>query len=113
MITLADPEGGLRGCNPPLNFHKIVVIRVAVVIYIFSCYFIKQCVFVCVEWCCHWVLLYDRQQIGTAIVHYYFFLPHDKQFVFAIRAKLGLTPKWMLARTPKQVGGAQMVDKVT
>ena len=72
----------------------------------------------CVEWCCHWVLLYDRQKIGTAIVHYYFFSlagPHDKQFVFAIRAKLGLTPKWMLARRPthKQVGGAQMVDKVT
>ena len=42
---------------------------------IFSCYFIKQCVFVCVEWCCHWVLLYDRQKIGTAIVHYYFVLP--------------------------------------
>ena len=34
MVTLADPEGGLRGCNPPLNFHKIVVIRVAVVIYL-------------------------------------------------------------------------------
>ena len=70
----------------------------------------------CVEWCCHWVLLYDRQIIGTAIVHSFFFSlagPHDKQFVFAIRAKLGLTPKWMLARTPKQMSGAQMVDKVT
>ena len=31
--------------------------------------------------------------------------PHEKQFVFAIRAKRGLTPKWMLARTPKQVHG--------
>ena len=52
----------------------------------------------------HRVLLDDRQKIGTAILHYYFFSlagPRDKQFVFAIRAKLGLTPpKWMLARTP-------------
>ena len=58
----------------------------------------------------------ENSNVGTAIVHYYFFSlagPHDKQFVFAIRAKLGLTPKWMLARTPKQVGGAQMVDKLT
>ena len=31
---MADPEGGLPGCNPPLNFHKIVGIRVAVVIYV-------------------------------------------------------------------------------
>ena len=41
----------------------------------------------------HQVLLYDRQQIGTAIVHDCFFFkagPFDKQFVFAIRAKLGL-----------------------
>ena len=33
---------------------------------------------------------------GTAIVHYYFFSlagPRDKQVVFAIRAKLGLTPQ--------------------
>ena len=44
----------------------------------------------------HRVLLYDRQKIGTAIVPYYFFSlagPRDKQFVFAIRAKLGLTPQ--------------------
>ena len=25
---------GCGGCNPPLNFHKLVVIRVAVVIYL-------------------------------------------------------------------------------
>ena len=52
----------------------------------------------------HWVLLYDRQQIPTAIVNIFFSLagPRDKQFVFAIRVKLGLTPKWMLARTPMQ-----------
>ena len=40
---------------------------------------------------------------GTAIVHYYFFSlagPRDKHVVFAIQAKLGLTPKWMFARTP-------------
>ena len=33
---------------------------------------------------------------GTALVHYYFFSlagPRDKQVVFAIRAKLGLTPQ--------------------
>ena len=30
MTALADPEGGLWGCNPPLIFRKIVVIRVAV-----------------------------------------------------------------------------------
>ena len=44
-------------------------------------------------------MLYDRQKIGIAIVHYYFVLlawPLDKQVVFAIREKLGLTPKWML-----------------
>ena len=38
-----------------------------------------------------------------AIVYYYFFSlagPREKQVVFAIRAKLGLTPKWVLARTP-------------
>ena len=29
-----------------------------------------------------------------------------KQFAFAIRAKLGLTPKWMLARTPMPAGRA-------
>ena len=43
----------------------------------------------------HRVLLYDCQKIGTAIVHDYLFLPGGaawKQFVFAIRAKLGLTP---------------------
>ena len=42
----------------------------------------------------HRVLLYHRQKIGTAIVHCYFFSlagPRDKQFVFAIPAKLGLT----------------------
>ena len=50
-------RGGCGGCNPPLNFQKIVVIRVAVASCdIFSCYFIKQSVSVCVEWCCHWVL---------------------------------------------------------
>ena len=43
----------------------------------------------------HQVLLYDRKKIGSAIVHYYIFSlagPRDKQFMFAIRAKLGLTP---------------------
>ena len=30
--ALADPVGGLRGLQPPLNFPKIVVIRVVVVI---------------------------------------------------------------------------------
>ena len=45
--------GGCRGCNPPLIFQKkIVVIRVAVEIDFCSCYFMKQCVFVSVEWCC-------------------------------------------------------------
>ena len=85
--------GGLRELQPPLNFKKKG--HPPGRCDIFSCYFIKQCVFVCVEWCCHWVLLYDRQQIGTAIVHYCFFSlagPLDKQVVFAIRAKLGLTP---------------------
>ena len=68
----------------------------------------------CVEWCCHWVLLYDRQQIGTAIGFFFSLAgPRGKQFAFAIPAKLGLTPKWMWARTLMQVGGAQMVDKVT
>ena len=46
----------------------------------------------------HRVLLYDRQKIGTAIVHYYLFLPGGaawKQFVFAIRAKLGVWPLQM------------------
>ena len=38
--ALADPEGG--GCNPPLNFQKIVVIHVAVGID----FFIKQCLLV-------------------------------------------------------------------
>ena len=49
---------------------------------------------------------------GTALVHYYFFSlagPRDKQVVFAIRAKLGLTPKWMFARTP--MGGCQLSRK--
>ena len=35
-------------------------------------------------------------KIGTVIVHYYFFSlarPRDKQFVFAIQAKLGLIPQ--------------------
>ena len=43
----------------------------------------------------HRVLLFDRQKIGTAIVHFFVSLagPRDKQFVFAIRAKLGLTPQ--------------------
>ena len=44
-------------------------------------------------------------KIGTAIVYYFFFSlagPREKQVMFAIRAKLGLTPppKWVLARTP-------------
>ena len=45
----------------------------------------------------HRVLLYDRQKIGTATVHYYSFSlagprGNFEQFVLAIRAKLGLTP---------------------
>ena len=43
--------GGCGGCNL-LHFPKIVVIRVAVEIDFFSCYFMKQCVFVSVELCC-------------------------------------------------------------
>ena len=61
-------RGGCGGCNPPLNFQKIVVIRVAVVIYLVVTSSNNPCVFVCVEWCCHWVLRYDRPQIGPALV---------------------------------------------
>ena len=52
LVSLADPVGGLRGLQPPpLNFQKNSdhprgrCDR-------FSCYFIKHCVFVFVEWCC-------------------------------------------------------------
>ena len=44
----------------------------------------------------HRVLLYNRQKIGSAIVHYFFFLPGgplDEQFAFANQAKLSLTPQ--------------------
>ena len=44
----------------------------------------------------HRVLVYHCHKIGTAIVNYYFFSlegPRDKQFVFAIPAKLGLIPQ--------------------
>ena len=33
-ITGGSRGGGVAGLQPPLNFHKIVVIRVAVVIYL-------------------------------------------------------------------------------
>ena len=92
-VTTGGSRGGVAGVAtpPPLNFHKIVVIRVAVVIYLVvrPTSSNNPCVFVCVEWCCHWVLHYDRPQIGPALL----FFSRDKQFVFAIRAKLGLTPK--------------------
>ena len=44
----------------------------------------------------HRVLYSTAVKIGTAIDSYYLFSlagPRDKQFVFVIRAKLGLTPK--------------------
>ena len=31
-LALADPVGGCGGCNPPINFQKILVIDVALVI---------------------------------------------------------------------------------
>ena len=34
IAALADPEGGVAGLQPPHNFHKIVVIRMADVIYL-------------------------------------------------------------------------------
>ena len=76
-------RGGCGGCNPPpLNFQKIVVIRVSVArCDIFSCYFIKQCAFVCV--CALNGVVIGYYTLGTAIFHYYFFSlagPHDKQF---------------------------------
>ena len=54
--------------------------------------------------------------LGTAIVQYYFFSlagPRDKQLVFPIRAKRGLTPQLLMARMHMQVAGAQMVDQLT
>ena len=56
--ALADPVGGLRGLQPPLNFPKNIghprgrcdrFTGVAVMIDLVQCYFIKQCGFVCVE----------------------------------------------------------------
>ena len=65
------------------------------------------------------VVILGYYTLGTAIFHnknlLFFSLagPRDKQLVFPIRAKLGLTPKWLMARTHMQVAGAQMVDQVT
>ena len=39
MAPVPPPPGYATGCNPPLNFHKIVVIRVAVMIYCITLYF--------------------------------------------------------------------------
>ena len=72
------------------------------------------CVGVCV--CALNGVVIGYYTLGTAIFHYYFFSlagPRDTIFVFPIRAKLGLTPKWLMARTHIQVAGAQVVDQVT
>ena len=71
-LPLADPEGGLRGLQPPLIFKKKVVIRVAVVIYLVVTSSKNVCL--CAL---NGVVIgyYVRQNIGIAIVHYYFVLP--------------------------------------
>ena len=62
-------RGGCGGCNPrnpPLNFQKkkLVVIRVAVVIYLVVTSSNNVC-----------LCALNGAKIGTAIVHYYYFLP--------------------------------------
>ena len=99
-IPLADPEGGLRGLQPPpLNFQKKVVIRVAVVIYLVVTSSNNVCLCALNGVVIGYYSALRPSKIGIAIVHYYVVLlagPLDKQVVFAIREKLGLTPKWML-----------------